>query len=76
MTFRVLAGQFMHETNTFSVQPADIPACEKLFCSRGAEEIAAHRAGTTCETAGFMAAAEALGWELIHTVAACANPCG
>jgi microcystin degradation protein MlrC len=76
MTFRVLAGQLMHETNTFSVQPADIPAFEKLFCYRGADEIAEHLTGTNCETAGFMAAAEAHGWELIHTVAAFANPCG
>ena len=76
MTFRVLTGQLMHETNTFSVQPADIAAFEKLFCYRGADEIIAHLTGTNSETAGFMAAAEAYGWDLIHTVATFANPCG
>ncbi len=76
MKFRVLAGQLMHETNTFSVQPADIPAFEKMFCFRGAEEIVREMTGTNSETAGFIAAAEAHDWELIHTVAAFANPCG
>ena len=47
-----------------------------MFCFRGADAIVAEMAGTNSETAGFMAAAEAHGWELIHTVAAFANPCG
>ena len=37
MTFKVLFGQFMHETNTFSVQPGDVPAFHKMFLYRGAD---------------------------------------
>ena len=76
MTFRVLTGQFMHETNTFAVKPTDVAAFERLFCYRGAEEITQHLTGTNCETAGYIDAAEAHGWELTHTVACFATPSG
>ncbi|MDA0952651.1 MAG: M81 family metallopeptidase [Proteobacteria bacterium] len=76
MTFRVLTGQFMHETNTFAVKPTDVAAFERLFCYRGGEAIVEHLAGTNCETAGYMEAAEAHGWELTHTVACFATPSG
>ncbi len=76
MTFRVLTGQFMHETNTFAVKPTDVAAFERLFCYRGAEEITAHLTGTNCETAGYIDAAEAHGWDLTHTVACFATPSG
>lgn len=76
MTFRVLTGQFMHETNTFAVKPTDVAAFERLFCYRGPEEIAEHLTGTNSETAGYIDAAEAHGWELTHTVACFATPSG
>jgi microcystin degradation protein MlrC len=76
MTFRVLTGQFMHETNTFATVRTDIAAFERMICCRGSEEVVAHLADTNTETAGYMDAAEVHGWELIHTVAAAANPLG
>ena len=76
MTFRVLTGQFVHETNTFAKVPTDIAAFERLTCCRGEEEILAHLAGTNTEAAGYIDAAQEHGWELIHTVAASANPLG
>ena len=76
MTFRVLTGQFMHETNTFAVKPTDVAAFERLFCYRGAEAITAHLTGTNCETAGYIEAADAHDWELVHTVACFATPSG
>lgn len=76
MPFRVLTGQFMHETNTFAVKPTDVAAFERLFCYRGDTEIRAHLTGTNSETAGYIDAAEAHGWELVPTVAAFATPSG
>lgn len=75
MPHRVLLGQFMHETNTFSVQPADVAAFHKLFCYIG-DDIPKKLANTNCESAGFIDVAERFGWQPIHTVAAFANPCG
>ncbi len=37
MTRRVLCGEFSHKTNTFSVQPADVAACERRLCIIGDE---------------------------------------
>ena len=76
MTFRVLTGQFMHETNTFAVKPTDVAAFERLFCYRGGEAITQHLTGTNSETAGYIDAAEAHGWDLTHTVACFATPSG
>ena len=74
-TRRVLTGQLMHETNTFSVQPADLEAFRKMYLHVGAE-VPRALAGTNMETAGFIDVAGKYGWELVHTVAAFANPCG
>jgi len=76
MAFRVLTGQLMHETNTFAVKPTDVAAFERLFCHRGEAAIREHLTGTNCETAGYIDAAEAHGWELVPTVAAFATPAG
>ena len=75
MGFKVLLGQFMHETNTFSVQPGDISAFRKMFLYTGADAVD-HLGDTNTEYAGFMDAARRFGWSPIHTVAASANPCG
>lgn len=76
MTFRVLTGQFMHETNTFAAVKTDIAAFERMICHRGAGEIEARLADTNTEMAGFIDAAGEYGWEPVHTVAAVANPLG
>ncbi len=76
MTFRVLTGQFMHETNTFAAVKTDIAAFGRMIRHRGADEIEAHLAGTNTEMAGYIDAAAEHGWEPVHTVAAVANPLG
>ena len=75
MSFKVLLGQFMHETNTFSVQSGDITAFQKMFFYLG-EDAVHHLRDTNSEYAGFMDAAQRFGWTPVHTVAAAANPCG
>lgn len=75
MTFTVVTGQFMHETNTFSVQPCDVEAFAKRFRFEGAEGLERAR-DANLETGGFMEVAAAEGWKLVPTVIASANPCG
>ncbi len=75
MAHRVLTGLFMHETNTFSVQPADIPAFHAMLYV-DTQEIAAKLRHTNSEMGGFLESADRLGWDLVHTVAAIANPSG
>lgn len=72
---RVLLGDFNHETNTFSVQPADLKAFEKLFFIY-APDVERKFRDTNFEMAGFIDCAEKYGWQAIHTVVASANPCG
>ncbi|MCC7276632.1 MAG: M81 family metallopeptidase [Alphaproteobacteria bacterium] len=72
---RVIVGQFCHETNTFSVQKADVEDFAKLFCYRG-DEVPARLRGTNSEIAGFLDVAEREGWAVRHTVATFANPSG
>ncbi|MBT6509684.1 MAG: M81 family metallopeptidase [Rhodospirillaceae bacterium] len=76
MAFRVLTAQFMHETNTFATVKTDIATFERMICCRGAEEVIDHLAGTNTETGGYIDAAQEHGWELVHTIAAAANPLG
>jgi len=76
MTFRVLTAQFMHETNTFATVKTDIATFERMICCRGEDEVISHLKDTNTETAGYIDAAGAHGWELVHTVAAAANPLG
>jgi|JI10StandDraft_1071094.scaffolds.fasta_scaffold185360_3 microcystin degradation protein MlrC len=72
---RVLLGDFNHETNTFSVQPADLKAFEQLFCVY-APDIEKKFRNTNFEMAGFIDCAEKYDWQIIHTIVASANPCG
>lgn len=72
---RVLLGDFNHETNTFSVQPADLEAFEKLFCVY-APDVERKFRDTNFEMAGFIDCAEKYGWQAVHTIVASANPCG
>jgi len=75
MSKRVLLGQFMHETNTFSVQAGDIAAFRKMFMYTGVDAVT-HLRATNSEYAGFLEAAQRFDWTPVHTVAASANPCG
>ncbi|MEZ5647742.1 MAG: M81 family metallopeptidase [Alphaproteobacteria bacterium] len=72
---RVLFGDLNHETNTFSIQPADIKAFEKLFCVY-ATDVDRRFRDTNFEMAGFIDCAEKFGWNPVHTLVASANPCG
>lgn len=75
MIRRVLVAEFMHETNTFSVQPTDEAAFRHCAFELGAAIPAAYRGTRTALGAAFEAA-DALGWSLVHPVAAHANPAG
>jgi len=72
---RVLIGQFMHETNTFSIQTTGPDAFARVLLHEGPAMLQAMR-GTNSETAGFLAVAEAAGWTVIPSVAAIATPAG
>lgn len=72
---RVLIGQFMHETNTFSVQKTGSDAFARVLLHEGPAMLSALR-GTNSETAGFLAVAEAEGWTVLPSVAAIATPAG
>ena len=76
MPFTVLSAEFAHETNTFSV----VPTAYDLFvarsrCLQGDAAIAA-RGHANTEIGGFLEAAQAHGWKLIHVISASANPGG
>jgi microcystin degradation protein MlrC len=72
---RVLLAEFMHETNTFSVQLTDAGAFENAGCHFGAAIVEAFRGTRTAMGAACEAAAE-FGWRLVPSVAAHANPSG
>lgn len=75
MIRRVLAAEFMHETNTFSVQATDEAAFRRCAFELGNEIPAAYRGTRTALGAAFEAA-DAFGWSLTHPVVAHANPSG
>ena len=72
---RVLAAEFMHESNTFSVQPTDEAAFRRCAFHLGNEIPAAFK-GTHTSLGAAFDAAERFGWTLVHPVAAHANPAG
>ena len=71
----VLVAQFSHETNTFSVQPADVAAFAQRSWHFGSQVPSQFR-DTNTEMAGFLDCADAHEWSLLHTVSAAAGPCG
>ncbi len=75
MTFRVLLGQFMHETNTFCKRVTDEDAFRAFYCHEG-DDVLSALSGTANEVGGFVDAARAHGWTLIPTVATFATPGG
>ena len=76
LTFRVVTGQFMHETNTFASKSTGIDAFERMICCRGEDEIVSRLGAANIETAGYIDAAREHGWDLVFTTAAAANPLG
>lgn len=77
MTMRIFVAGFHHETNTFAPSPADWAAFEAGAgyppYSRGPAMLEALRAGSL-SIAGFVPAAEALGWTLVPSAWAGAMP--
>ncbi|QPC42713.1 M81 family metallopeptidase [Kaustia mangrovi] len=75
MPARILVAEFMHETNTFSVQPTDERAFRNAGCYLG-DELATAFGGTHTALGAAFEAAQKYGWHLVHPVAAHANPSG
>lgn len=75
MTRRVLIAEFMHETNTFSVQLTDEAVFRHAGVYLGNEVPPAFRGTRTAMGAAFEAA-ERFGWSLVHPLVAGANPSG
>ena len=76
MTFTVLTAEFAHETNTFSRVPTGYDKfMARSNCLTGDEAIAARGQANT-ELAGFLDAARAHDWRVIHVLSASANPGG
>lgn len=75
MARRVLVAEFMHETNTFSVQLTG----EEVFRNAGLyldNEIPPAFTGTRTSLGAAFEAAEKFGWSLTHPIVAHANPSG
>ena len=72
---RVLLAEFMHESNTFSIQTTDEDAFRACQLQRAGEVAAVYRGTRSAMGAGFEAAEE-FGWRLVHPVVAHANPSG
>lgn len=75
MPIRILAAEFMHETNTFSVQLTDEQAFQNAGCYFDGEVETAFRGTRTALGAAFEAAEDYV-WQLVHPVCAHANPSG
>ena len=75
MAFRVLTGEFSHETNTFSKVPTTLESFRRREFLTG-NELVEHRRGTRSALGGSFEAAEKFGWVLSHPIAAGANPSG
>jgi microcystin degradation protein MlrC len=72
---RVLVAEFMHETNTFSVQLTDETVFRNARVYEGVEVAKAFRGTRTAMGAAFEAA-DKFGWSPVHPVVAHANPSG
>lgn len=75
MARRVLIAEFMHETNTFSVQLTDEAVFRHAGVHLGNEVPLAFRGTRTSMGAAFEAA-DKFGWSLAHPLTAHANPSG
>ncbi|WP_162820378.1 M81 family metallopeptidase [Microvirga calopogonii] len=72
---RVLVAEFMHETNTFSVQATDESAFRNS-CYYLDNDIPGAFADTRTSMGAAFEAAEKFGWSVIHPIVTSANPSG
>jgi microcystin degradation protein MlrC len=72
---RVLTARFMHETNTFSRVPTDMPIIRRRDYHLENEIPEAFR-GTRSAFGATFEAADKFGWSLVHPVSANPNPSG
>lgn len=75
MVKRVLVAEFMHETNTFSVQVTDESAFRNS-CYYLDNDIPGAFAGTRTSMGAAFEAAGKFGWSLVHPIVTSANPSG
>lgn len=75
MSYRVLTGQIMHETNTFSCLLTGLDAYRARYLHYG-DDVAEKLRGTQTEIGGILDSAETYGWTLVHPIAANATPSG
>jgi microcystin degradation protein MlrC len=75
MAQRILVAEFMHETNTFSVQLTGEDAFRHSSCYVG-EDVRAVFRGTRTSMGAALEAADKFGWNLVHPLATHANPSG
>ena len=75
MPLTVLTAEVSHESNTFSIRPADLAAFEMRGILQDAAAIAA-RGDANTPLAGFMDIARPEGWRVVHAVSASAAPSG
>ncbi|SCY82327.1 M81 family metallopeptidase [Microvirga guangxiensis] len=75
MVKRVLVAEFMHETNTFSVQVTDENAFRNS-CYYLDNDIPGAFTGTRTSMGAAFEAAEKFGWAMLHPIVTSANPSG
>jgi microcystin degradation protein MlrC len=75
MPFTILTAEISHESNTFSIKPADLAAFQMRGILHGEAAIAARGEANT-PLAGFLDVARPEGWRILHTVSASAAPSG
>jgi microcystin degradation protein MlrC len=75
VTYRVLTGQIMHETNTFSRLATDLDAYRARYLCLG-DEVEKQLRGTRTEIGGILDSADNFDWDLVHPIAANATPSG
>ena len=74
--FKVLSAEFAHETNTFSKIPTGYDRFVAQDCFLDAASAIAARGDSNTDLAGFLDAARAFDWELVHVLSADAQPAG
>lgn len=73
--FNVLTAELLHETNTFCSLPTTLDTFAERGLLYGEAAIAARQDNNT-ELGGFLEAARAYGWRVVHTISAHAQPGG
>ncbi len=76
MSFNVLSAEFITENNTFKKGFTELHDFEIDTLATGDAAIAMRGSAGNTELAGFLDAAQELGWRLTHTISAAAAPAG